>query len=101
MEIIRLPDELSAALIRGPPATRHFGGNRGGSPDYRELERFGVGAICICESEKTIVWRDDQVPPRLTYPIGASGAIVSDKMDEDGSEFSVLLPCQGQANGGF
>jgi hypothetical protein len=29
----------AAALIRGPPATRHFGGNRGGLPDYRELER--------------------------------------------------------------
>ncbi|KAG7373353.1 hypothetical protein IV203_034077 [Nitzschia inconspicua] len=77
----------AAALIRGPPATRHFGGNRGGLLDYRELERFGVGAISICGSEKTIVWRDDQVPPGLTYPIGASGAIVSDQMDEDGSEF--------------
>ena len=27
------------------------------------------------------------MPPGLTYPIGASGAIVSDQMDEDGSEF--------------
>lgn len=77
----------ASALIRGPPATRHFGGNRGGLPDYREMERFGVGAISICGSEKTIVWRDDQVPPGLTYPIGASGAIVSDQMDGDGSEF--------------
>lgn len=62
----------AAALIRGPPATRHFGGNRGGLPDYREMERMGVGAISICGSEKTIVWRDDQVPPGLTYPIGVS-----------------------------
>jgi hypothetical protein len=102
----------ASALIRGPPATRHFGGNRGGLPDYREMDRLGVGAISICGSEKTIVWRDDQVPPGLTYPIGvsflvhqlvyffrlsshalslsgakASGAIVSDQMDEDGSEF--------------
>eukprot|EP00531_Pseudo-nitzschia_arenysensis_P008969 CAMPEP_0116119166 /NCGR_PEP_ID=MMETSP0329-20121206/2493_1 /TAXON_ID=697910 /ORGANISM="Pseudo-nitzschia arenysensis, Strain B593" /LENGTH=1930 /DNA_ID=CAMNT_0003612843 /DNA_START=102 /DNA_END=5893 /DNA_ORIENTATION=- len=77
----------ASALIRGPPATRHFGGNRGGLPDYREVERFGVGAISICGSEKTIVWRDDQVPPGLTYPIGASGAIVSDQMDENGGEF--------------
>ncbi len=77
----------ASALIRGPPATRHFGGNRGGLPDYREVERFGVGAISICGSEKTIVWRDDQVPPGLTYPIGASGAIVSDQMDESGGEF--------------
>ena len=27
------------------------------------------------------------MPPGRTYPIGASGAIVSDQMDEDGSEF--------------
>jgi hypothetical protein len=66
----------AAALIRGPPATRHFGGNRGGLPDYREMERFGVGAISICGSEKTIVWRDDQVPPGLTYPIGVSSVEV-------------------------
>jgi hypothetical protein len=33
----------AAALIRGPPATRHFGGNRGGLPDYRELERYVDG----------------------------------------------------------
>jgi hypothetical protein len=51
------------------------------------IHRIGVGAVSICGSEKTIVWRDDQVPPGLTYPIGASGAIVSDQMDEDGSEF--------------
>ena len=62
----------ASALIRGPPATRHFGGNRGGLPDYREMDRSGVGAISICGSEKTIVWRDDQVPPGLTYPIGVS-----------------------------
>jgi hypothetical protein len=35
----------AAALIRGPPATRHFGGNRGGLPDYRELERYEVLGI--------------------------------------------------------
>jgi hypothetical protein len=34
----------AAALIRGPPATRHFGGNRGGLPDYRELERY----VSVC-----------------------------------------------------
>jgi hypothetical protein len=29
----------AAALIRGPPATRHFGGNRGGLPDLRGRDR--------------------------------------------------------------
>lgn len=78
----------AAALIRGPPATRHFGGNRGGLPDLRGTDRYGVGGIAICGSEKTIVWRDEEDPPALTYPIGASGAIVSDQLDdEEGSEF--------------
>ncbi|CAB9512092.1 expressed unknown protein [Seminavis robusta] len=78
----------AAALIRGPPATRHFGGNRGGLPDLRGRDRYGVGGIAICGSEKTIVWRDEEEPPALTYPIGASGAIVSDQLDdEEGSEF--------------
>lgn len=63
----------AAALIRGPPATRHFGGNRGGLPDFSGMDRFGVGGIAICGSEKTIVWRDNEDPPALTYPIGASG----------------------------
>jgi hypothetical protein len=77
----------AAALIRGPPATRHFGGNRGGLPDFSGMDRFGVGGIAICGSEKTIVWRDNEDPPALTYPIGASGAVVSDLMDDEGSEF--------------
>lgn len=77
----------AAALIRGPPATRHFGGNRGGLPDFSGMERFGVGGIAICGSEKTIVFRDNEDPPALTYPIGASGAVVSDQMDDEGSEF--------------
>lgn len=34
------------------------------------------------------MWRDEEEPPALTYPIGASGAIVSDQLDdEEGSEF--------------
>jgi hypothetical protein len=37
----------AAALIRGPPATRHFGGNRGGLPDYRELERYGISYLFL------------------------------------------------------
>jgi hypothetical protein len=77
----------ATALIRGPPATRHFGGNRGGLPDFSGMDRFGVGGVAICGSEKTIVWRDNEDPPALTYPIGASGAVVSDLMDDEGSEF--------------
>lgn len=77
----------ASAIIRGPPATRHFGGNRGGLPDFSGMDRFGVGGIAICGSEKTIVWRDNEDPPALTYPIGASGAVVSDLMDDEGSEF--------------
>lgn len=77
----------ASALIRGPPATRHYGGNRGGLPDFSGTERFGVGGIALCGSEKTIVFRDNEDPPSLSYPIGASGAVVSDQMDDEGSEF--------------
>jgi hypothetical protein len=77
----------AAAIIRGPPATRHYGGNRGGLPDFSGVDRFGVGGIAICGSDKTVVFRDNEDPPALTYPIGASGAIVSDQMDDEGSEF--------------
>ena len=83
----QLRPSAAAALIRGPPATRHYGGNRGGLPDFSGVERIGVGGIAICGSEKTIVFRDNEDPPAVTYPIGASGAVVSDQMDEDGSEF--------------
>jgi hypothetical protein len=58
-----------------------------GLPDFSCMDRFGVGGIAICGAEKTIVWRDNEDPPALTYPIGASGAVVSDLMDDEGSEF--------------
>jgi len=82
----------AAALVRGPPATRHFGGNRGGlAPAVRadrcETGRFGVGNIAICGAEKTVVYKYDRSPPGKTYPIGASGAIISDEMDNEGSEY--------------
>lgn len=82
----------AAALVRGPPATRHFGGNRGGLPraipaDRSETGRFGVGNIAICGAEKTVVYKYDRTPPGKTYPIGASGAIISDEMDNEGSEY--------------
>lgn len=83
----QLRPSAAAALIRGPPATRHYGGNRGGLPDFSGVDRVGVGGIAICGSEKTIVFRDNEDPPAVTYPIGASGAVVSDQMDDEGSEF--------------
>jgi hypothetical protein len=84
---MQLRPSAAAALIRGPPATRHYGGNRGGLPDFSGVDRCGVGGIAICGSEKTIVFRDNEDPPAVTYPIGASGAVVSDQMDDEGSEF--------------
>lgn len=83
----QLRPSAAAALVRGPPAARHYGGNRGGLSDFCGVERFGVGGIAVCGSEKTIVFRDNEDPPALTYPIGASGAVASDQMDDDGSEF--------------
>lgn len=77
----------AAALIRGPPATRHYGGNRGGLPDLSGVDRLGVGGIAVCGAERTIIWRDNEDPPALTYPIGASGAVISDEMDGRGSKF--------------
>ena len=79
----------AAALVRGPPATRHFGGNRGGIvrtyPDF--LKSSGVGSIAICGAEKSVVYDVDGNPPGKTFPIGSSGAIISDILDEAGSEY--------------
>jgi len=81
-------NSAAAALIRGPPATRHFGGNRGGVlKAYPDYQRCGVGSIAICGAEKTVIYSHDHSPPGKTYPIGASGAIISDIMDEDGSQY--------------
>mmetsp|Transcript_9082 Transcript_9082/g.13252 ORF Transcript_9082/g.13252 Transcript_9082/m.13252 type:complete len:2301 (+) Transcript_9082:206-7108(+) len=84
----------AAALVRGPPATRHFGGNRGGfdfsnttRADGTESARVGVGSIAICGAEKTVVYKYDRLPPGKIYPIGASGAIISDEIDNSGSEY--------------
>ena len=68
----------SSAIVRGPPAARHFGGNRGG---LLGQGKHGVGPIAICGSDKAIVFYHDLDPPAKTYPIGASGAILSDIMN--------------------
>lgn len=74
----------AAALIRGPPATRHFGGNRGGSI-LSENESVRVSSVCVCGSEKTVIFSPMSTSPARTYPIGASGAIISDEFQ--GSEY--------------
>jgi hypothetical protein len=43
----------AAALIRGPPATRHFGGNRGGLPDLRGRDR----CVAVLASFAGVVFR--------------------------------------------
>lgn len=71
----------AAAIIRGPPAARHFGGNRGGLNSVHENfgpKCDGVGAIAICGTEKSIVFFSDRDPPGKTYPVGASGAVLSE-----------------------
>jgi len=81
----------AAAIIRGPPAARHFGGSRGGLLSehvHCGSKCDGVSPIAICGQDKSIVWfSDDREPPGRTYPIGASGAILSDVMDKDQSEY--------------
>lgn len=66
----------AAALVRGPPATRHFGGNRGGfdfssivKTNKAQSGRVGVGSIAICGAEKTVVYKYDRLPPGKIYPI--------------------------------
>ncbi|KAL9183263.1 hypothetical protein ACHAXT_005050 [Thalassiosira profunda] len=73
----------AAAIVRGPPATRHFGGNRGGLFSASS----GVSPIAICGSDKSVVWFSDRDPPARTFPLGASGAVLSDVMDASGSEY--------------
>ncbi|KAL7430349.1 hypothetical protein ACHAXH_002811 [Discostella pseudostelligera] len=80
----------ASAIIRGPPAARHFGGNRGGL--LSEHINFGskcdgVSPIAICGADKSVVWFSDRDPPGKTFPVGASGAVLSDVMDEDQSEY--------------
>ena len=87
---IKVRRSAASALIRGPPAARHFGGNRGG---LVQDERFygakpnGVSPIAISGAEKSVVLYAETEPVGKTYPIGASGAVLSDIMDKDGSEF--------------
>ena len=80
----------AAALVRGPPAARHFGGNRGGLVSEHinyGSKCDGVGPIIICGADKSIAWFNDRDPPGRTIPLGASGAVLSDIMDEDMSEY--------------
>lgn len=47
----------------------------------KTLSSKSVGNICITGSEKTIIFSPDESIPAKTYPIGASGAIISDIID--------------------
>eukprot|EP00554_Chaetoceros_debilis_P010300 CAMPEP_0194106814 /NCGR_PEP_ID=MMETSP0150-20130528/6783_1 /TAXON_ID=122233 /ORGANISM="Chaetoceros debilis, Strain MM31A-1" /LENGTH=2377 /DNA_ID=CAMNT_0038795057 /DNA_START=138 /DNA_END=7274 /DNA_ORIENTATION=- len=71
----------AAALVRGPPAARHFGGNRGGGAEVQD-KRSNACNICICGSEKTVIFSPDK---SRQYPIIASGAIISDSIN--GTEY--------------
>lgn len=80
----------AAALIRGGPATRHFGGNRGGLAE----PWMSTGGISICGAKKTVIFSCADESQGKTYPIGASGAIVSDLMEfDDESGDSEFLCC--------
>eukprot|EP00986_Skeletonema_menzelii_P008117 scaffold3342_cov150-Skeletonema_menzelii.AAC.1 len=86
----KVKSSAAAAIIRGPPAARHFGGNRGGLASVHTnfgLKPDGVGPIAISGPDKSLVFFSDRDPPGRTYPIGASGAVLSDIMDEKYSEY--------------
>lgn len=86
----KVKSSAAAAIIRGPPAARHFGGNRGGLDTVHTnfgLKPDGVSPIAISGPDKSLVFFSDRDPPGRTYPIGASGAVLSDIMDENYSEY--------------
>jgi len=86
----KVKSSAAAAIIRGPPAARHFGGNRGGLASVHTnfgIKPDGVGPIAISGPDKSLVFFSDRDPPGRTYPIGASGAVLSDIMDENYSEY--------------
>ena len=83
----------AAAIIRGPPATRHFGGNKGGLiTSVRKWKRKKgkekkVCSIAISGTEKTVIYSYGSDSPGKTYQIGASGAIISDYIGSDEKEY--------------
>jgi hypothetical protein len=56
---------------------------------------MNIGSIAICGAQKTVIFSCGQSPPGKTYPIGASGAIISDLMDigETDSSQNEFLCC--------
>ena len=80
----------ATAIIRGPPAAKHFGGGRGGLA-FQHINHGrkcdGVSPVAICGADKSVVWFTDRDPPGWTLPIGASGAVLSDVMDENQSQY--------------
>ncbi len=58
--------------------------------------RINTGSLSICGAQKTVIFTCGRSPPQgKTYPIGASGAIVSDLMEfnEDAQENCEFLCC--------
>jgi len=78
----------ASAIIRGPPATRHFGGNRGGLiSSFKNWKRKRglrkkAPSIAICGTDKTVIYSYGEDPSGFTFPSGASGAIMSDVLDD-------------------
>lgn len=55
---------------------------------------MNTGSITICGAQKTVIFSCRDSPQGKTYPIGASGAIVSDLMEFDNeSEDNQFLCC--------
>ena len=46
-----------------------------------------IGSIAICGTKKTVVYNYGITPPVKTYPVVASGAIVTDIIDEYGTQY--------------
>jgi len=86
----------ATAIIQGPPAARHFGGNQGGLVSTTTCMLGGVnttsvksanrvGSIAICGAKKTVMYSVDR--GGTNYPFGASGAIICDSIDDSDSQY--------------
>ena len=52
-----------------------------------------IGSIAICGAQKTVIFHSEQSPRGKTYPIGASGAVISDLMDVDDTDHKSEFLC--------
>eukprot|EP00956_Cyclotella_meneghiniana_P022269 scaffold41876_cov59-Cyclotella_meneghiniana.AAC.1 len=56
----------SSAIVRGPPAARHFGGNRGGL--LSSQRRQGIGPVAICGSDKVRILKITNTVNQTHWP---------------------------------